>query len=396
MSGLRIFFVAWLLPSWLLACAAAAEQPPGFVHCRAPAGVRLPPVLDARNFGAIGNGINDDAGAIVAAVASLGDGGGTVLFPPGTYRHSDILVLKSPNVTLAGTGATLLAGNPNRAAIVLEGSNTTILDFTIASEAPGERGDQPEQSGIVMSGNDNAVLGSVVRGFRSAGILVRGARNYVIACNHVRDTKSDGIHSTDGASNGRVAHNSVVNSGDDGIAVVSYHRTQQASAIVIEDNTVENIHWGRGISVIGSTDVVIRGNRITSIAMAAGIIVAREASYNTPGARNVVIESNTIVDIQRTLAPLGGRPRTGHGGIELNSDSDDPALGVSDVTVVGNTISDSGYDGIRLRGNVSRVAILANRLSNIGGRAIAVAKSRRAEVLRCDDNTVKQDVALCK
>jgi hypothetical protein len=45
---------------------------------------------------------------------------------------------------------------------------------------------------------------------------------------------------------------------------------------------------------------------------------------------------------------------------------------------------------------VSRVAILANRLSNIGGRAIAVAKSRRAEVLRCDDNTVKQDVALCK
>jgi hypothetical protein len=180
-------------------------------------------------------GLMTIAGAIVAAVASLGDGGWNGTLPPGTYRHSDILVLKSPNVTLAGTGATLLAGNSDRAAIVLEGSNTTILDFTIASEAPGRarRSARAERYRRVWQ-RQRGIGQRACEASGVAGILVRGARNYVIACNHVRDTKSDGIHSTDGASNGRVAHNSVVNSGDDGIAVVSYHRTQQASAIVIE------------------------------------------------------------------------------------------------------------------------------------------------------------------
>jgi parallel beta-helix repeat protein len=380
--------------------SAAAEpgQSPGtvpFVDCSSARSAPSLPIVDVRTFGALGNGVDDDSRAILDAIGSLHHGG-TILFPPGTYRHGDTLAVRPANVTLAGSDATLLAGNPSRAAILLEGENSAIRSLTIASEPPGERGDRNEQSGVVVSGHGNAVLGNIVRGFKNAGILVVGARNYVIACNRVFDTKSDGIHSTDGASDGYVVHNSVVNSGDDGIAVVSYRTRPQASSVTIEDNSVEHIRWGRGISVIGSTDVVIRRNRIRSVAMAAGIIVAREASYDTPGARNVIIESNTIVDVQRSLAPLAGRDRTGHGAIELNSDSDGPELGVSDVSVVGNSVEGSGYDGIRLHGNVSRIVISANRLSNVGGHAIALGRKRSDQVLQCRDNTIERDAVPCE
>jgi hypothetical protein len=43
MSGLRLFFVAWLLPSWLLACASAAERPPGSVALPGSRGCSLAP-----------------------------------------------------------------------------------------------------------------------------------------------------------------------------------------------------------------------------------------------------------------------------------------------------------------------------------------------------------------
>lgn len=352
------------------------------------------PLVDVRTFGALGNGLNDDTRAIQDAIASL-EKGGTVLFPPGTYRHDDILVVTKPNVSLAGQGAVLLAGNPARAAIFLAGENSAIRDLAITSRPPGARGDRDEQSGVVVSGTGNAVEGNTVSGFKNAGILVLGGRDYVVACNHVFDTKSDGIHSTDGASGGRVTRNSVHNSGDDGIAVVSYRPKRRASAITIEDNSVEHIRWGRGISVIGSTDAVIRRNRIKSIAMAAGIIVAREASWDTPGAGNVIIEDNTILDIQQTLAPLDGRPRTGHAAIELNSDSDDPALGVSDVSIIGNSVNGSAYDGIRLHGNVTRVAITANELRGVRGHPIAVSPGG-GRVLKCSDNKIENRAAPCE
>ena len=55
--------------------------------------------------------------------------------------------------------------------------------------------------------------------------------------------------------------------------------------------------------MIGSTDVTIRRNRVSLIAMAAGIIVARQFSYGTPGAGKVVIEDNWIGDVQQNILP---------------------------------------------------------------------------------------------
>lgn len=67
-------------------------------------------VLNVREFGATGGGTTDDSAAIQAAIDSRGTGGGTVLFPPGTYYIRDaVLLLPQDNeamLTLSGYGAT--------------------------------------------------------------------------------------------------------------------------------------------------------------------------------------------------------------------------------------------------------------------------------------------------
>ena len=338
--------------------------------CSVPEGQLPGEVADVRSFGARGNGVDDDTTAIVNAIQSL-TSGGTVIFPPGTYVHSTVISVRNPDVALIGHQAVLHASNAYRASVILAGENESVSGFKLTT-APGKRVGSSQQSAILLTGRGGSVFGNTAVGF---GIMIEGARDYLIACNNVLNSLADGIHSTEGALNGVVAYNRVSNSGDDGIAVVSYAASRQASNIRIEGNTVDHVRWGRGISVIGSRDVIIRNNRVRYIAMAAGIIVAREAAWHTPGASNVVIESNDVFDVQETLLPEVPGSRTGHAAIEINSDSDIPVLAVSNIEIKDNKLSQSGYDGIRLLGNVCEVSISRNRIFNIKGKCISIMSS---------------------
>lgn len=370
-----------------LAAPAAAACP----YSQAAPGHRV----DPRDFGAIGDGLADDTAAIHRAIAAAGDGG-TVYFPAGSYRHDDIVVIAGRNLVVTGTDATLLSATPERSAIVLSGDGSTIERLAITSIDPGARGKSDEESGLVVSGKGNTVVGVAVSKSKSAGILLAGAQHATIACNRVWDTMSDGIHSTDGTAHSLVARNFVRNSGDDGIAVVSYRGRGAVSAMRIEDNRIEHVRWGRGISVIGSTQTQIQRNHVSGIAMAAGIIVAREASYDTPGASDVLIEGNTIEDVQQRVTPLPGRKRTGHASIELNSDSGDQALGVQRVRVLNNAILGSAYDGIRLLGNVADVSIASNSIRNVAGAPIRVETGNAASVIQCQGNTSGAQAVACR
>jgi hypothetical protein len=62
---------------------------------------RDPDIANVKQFGAVGNGVADDTGAIQSAINATPPGGGIILFPVGTYR-----VIRS----LIGKGGTLLQG----------------------------------------------------------------------------------------------------------------------------------------------------------------------------------------------------------------------------------------------------------------------------------------------
>jgi hypothetical protein len=62
-------------------------------------------VFDVKTYGATGNGTTDDITAINSAIsAAASAGGGTVLFPRGTYRTSAEIAVTSSNIHLAGEG----------------------------------------------------------------------------------------------------------------------------------------------------------------------------------------------------------------------------------------------------------------------------------------------------
>lgn len=60
--------------------------------------------VSVKDFGAVGDGVADDAPAIQAAITSLGSGG-RVLFGAGTYKITTTILLGKSNVVLEGNGA---------------------------------------------------------------------------------------------------------------------------------------------------------------------------------------------------------------------------------------------------------------------------------------------------
>ncbi len=410
-------------------------------------------VLDVRRFGAIPDDGLDDTTAIQAALDALAPGQWLV-FPAGTYHHGKRLVVRTPGAVLWSEGATLHATNPLDQAVMLAANGASIYHFTL-SAVTGSRLHAPWQSRIAVFDRVDRpthLRGNVIRGNRiiaagapgtatansasSAGIFVFRADGFLVAGNEVRRSLSDGIHVTAGSRNGRVLGNTVRETGDDMIAMVSYLRsghwqteTAQSLAstytdqrelqlvrnVLVADNDVEGQYWGRGISVVGGTEITIRDNRIARTTLAAAVLLAREASYLTWGVSNVMVQGNTISQVQTTVPAYvpagwpGTATRTGHAGIEIHAfafddERDFPALmsslAVQDVRVERNSVTGTAANGVRIGegtgaastltgvrsdgssvsrtfsgGTVGRISLSGLALSETGARALAI-KSR--------------------
>lgn len=357
--------------------------------------------VDVRSFGAQPDDGRDDTAAIQAALDSLPPGG-WLLFPPGVYEHGARLTVRTPGVVLWSEGATLHATNPADQAIMLAADGASIYNFTLTA-VTAARLDAPWQSRIAVFDRVDRgthLRGNVIRGNQvinggapgtpaansasSAGIFVYRADDFLVAENEVRRSLSDGIHVTAGSRNGRVLANTVRETGDDMIGMVSYLSSgnwidddaQRAAAavagqrdmelvrnVLVAYNDVSGSYWGRGISVVGGADITIRDNRIAQTTTAAGVLLAREASYVTWGVNNVVVQDNVVAQVQ-TTAPAYTPPgwgnigyRTGHAGVEIHSFVFDDeraygdllaALSVQDLRITRNSVADTGANGVRV------------------------------------------------
>ena len=280
----------------------------------------------------------------------------------------------------------------------------------------------------------------------SAGIFIYHATGFLVAENTVSRTLADGIHVTSGSSYGRIINNYVKETGDDMIAVVSYIGDPSTSAadvaanfaarrardmnhhITISGNMVSGQYWGRGISVVGGENVTIENNSIDRTTHAAAVYLARETSYLTFGVRNVLVRNNSITDVQTTIpAYTAGTvspnaPKTGHGAVEIYSFvfSDEAAnsmlssaLSVQNILVESNTINRARNDGVRVGtgwgrtssftgkrsdgssytrsytgGVVGLIGLTSNKMSAIGGQAIAINNRPTAQNnISCSGNT---------
>lgn len=346
------------------------------------------PVVRAEARGIIGDGRTDATRAIQAALDSLTEGG-TLVLGRGIYVHSRCLVLRHRRTRILGEGARLHASNPADMCVSLEGDETELrgLEFSAITV---RRGLRLETARVTVHGRGTRVLDNRIVGATSAGIWIHGARDFAIVGNRVTATLADGIHSSDGASNGYVARNVTDITGDDGISVVSYLSGARSGRILIEDNRVSNVHWARGIALVGAYDVLVRRNAVAGTERAAGIIVTREQSFNTYGVDRVIVADNDVSGVAR-LPPLAPTETTGQATIDVNAHvTPTPDLQVRQVLISGNALRDGLTDGIRLLGGVCDVTVTGNEIRGMKGRAIAVVEPTcRTTLARCAGNAVE-------
>ena len=397
---------------------AAAYQ-----YCtRVPPYPRAANVRQVRDFGAIPDDDRDDTDAIQRALDAL-QSGDTLAFAPGRYLMSKRLHVRREGVTVLGPNAVLHATNPDDQVLLIEADNITVASLTFTAVTAGRRTDARHARIAVYAEDgpgkyrpvyntvlrDNKIINAGGPGTATAnsssagGILMVRANGFLISGNTIVRTLADGIHITAGSKNGRVLNNVVRETGDDMIAMVSYADSgtpagnkaqpllQQWNArvetslvrnVLVAGNLVSGQYWGRGISVVGGQSITITRNSIDNVPLAAGVLIAREAGYQTFGVENVLVETNYIRDVQ-TLRPgydfqntFAKAPRTGQGAVEIHSALfDDEAaeptlresLAVRNVIVRDNTIERSAVPGVRA--GVTMTQTITG--TNAAGQAVA-------------------------
>jgi len=217
-------------------------------------------VVDVRKFGARGDGATDDSRAIQAAVAALRSKG-TLYFPRGVYRFalrhppggaaivitgvSDVEVVFEPGAELhmdnldpathTGTSHGLLVRGPasrislrnvnirwTYGATRSLGDGIRVLGCPTFGKAPpsGWAGPMAPVDGI-------AVHDCVVRASPQTGVTMLGVSDITVAGLQVADTGADGMH-FNACRQATIDLYSAVDTGDDGLALVTYFDPQFA------------------------------------------------------------------------------------------------------------------------------------------------------------------------
>jgi parallel beta-helix repeat protein len=356
-----------------------------------------------------------------------------LVFQGGTYRISKHLVVGVSGVTLYSSGATIHATSATDGALMIQGDNVAVYGFTLTQDS-NMRLSTPWGGGISVyddrGGGRRRVQGTVIQNnivnnSAAAGIFLYKASNFTVAGNRVYRSWADGIHMTAGSSDGRVIHNTVLQTGDDMIAVVSYAGTRGTAPVAVRyknwasqqdeldqdiyvgSNEVADQYWGRGISVVGGSNVTIENNAISKTPTGAGVYLTRETSYMTFGDHNIMVSNNAISQVQTnppTYMPPGFNPVLTHqGAIELgaqmaNDEVSNPvyvsAFSLEDISIIGNQVQDARFAGIRIGiyspSNTNRQVIIKNNnMTKVGSSSIIEQyPGLTAATASCSGNTL--------
>jgi hypothetical protein len=302
-------------------------------------------VLTPEEFGAVGDGMTDDSAAL-QRFFDAGTANNELVLPRGmVYAHSTVLQVRNPGELLVGPG-TLLATAEGTSGVWLM-ANDIIVDnvaFNVASTT--KRWVAFEQMEVRLGGYSGITLrDDSVSGSAAAGIYVGDAHHFTLDHVTVANTRADGIHMTGGSSFGTVISPTTVNTGDDGIAVVSYSQDgAPCHNITVTGARVFGTSWGRGMSVVGGQHITYRNVYIRSSDAAALYIAAEGAPYYTAAPSDVTVRNALIVDANQDQS-------VDQGAVLVNSGEN--SVVPNNITIDNVQISDTRATAARNVGVVS-------------------------------------------
>ena len=309
-------------------------------------------LVDITDFGAVGDGRTDNRDAIQAAVDYARANGKGVFVPDGIFQHRGTINLRDVTVVGNGTASVLKAFDSTDQALIVTGEGSGLRNLTLDSDAT-ERSSRSNGAKVLISSATHFTVENVaIVNSSAAGILIYGSAHGVVQNNALRHTMADAIHLTAGTNDVVVRANRIDHAGDDGISVVSYESTGMTFNITITGNQVVDNDWGRNISVVGGSQIRITNNFVSGNAAGlAGIYLASEGSFDTFGVTDVTVTGNTVLNT--------GSATTGHGNIMLYDGTDHSLSG---IVISGNFVQGLG---IRSIGSSISADLLDNQVNSV-------------------------------
>ncbi|MCV7177141.1 glycosyl hydrolase family 28-related protein [Mycolicibacterium sphagni] len=319
--------------------------------------------VDVRDFGAVGDGVTDDSAAIRNAAAALRSGK-TLWFPKGSYRFAEQYPQSGAAVAVNGLsdfavdfepGAELLMDNidPEQGvgtshAILITGASSRIMlrNITIrwAKQKsrshgdgirilgfPGDAGSKPpDWTGSKGTVHGVRIVNCSIESSPQAGVIFIGASDINVSKLVVKNTQGDGLH-FHACRKGVIDNYTAINTGDDGLALVSYY-TDGFSYDPTSDNfafsnlgnwsiadfditnvTVRGGH-ANGVRLAGANGVSITGLNISGVHTGAGVICDSSApgvdtGWHYVAARGIELKQVDIENCDTGLQLLA-RPNT--------------------------------------------------------------------------------------
>ena len=346
-----------------------------------------PVVLDVTDFGAVGDGVANDATAVLAhACFEDFDGfrhirprfdtarGAVLYLPAGTYRLGPIdgyarhhsFPFSRFHIRGDGVGRTTIVldhvayphvrisvhGDPRFGA----GDDVSIRDLTITSTLPCP----PDRTSADMNVHVRDLHGFVAERVEVSngpriGFHVNSCTDVAIRECHVHDMCTDGIHLV-GCRRAVVERCRIADTGDDAIAVWggNWWNPEQSTDVTIRDNRIDRA-GSNGIALGGCDRVVVDGNEVRGTYL-SGIGIRPMPDYGPVS--GITIRGNSVED--------AGFHETGFlwgGGIASGiAVADDLRTGtaITGVRVVGNEVGRCRNNFVRIRG-ATDVRVADNR-----------------------------------
>jgi parallel beta-helix repeat protein len=310
--------------------------------------------INVRDYGAMGNGTNDDAAAIQLAINAVQNAsGGIVFFPPGTYLHNaSEIVVSGNNITLEGTGRASIIKNGTSNAIngikILNSNRIIIKDLAIDGNRAGIA--NPPTIGtlytvlnaIYITGSSDITIDHCyVHDHYDGGILADTSNTLIITNNYVANGNDNGIFMRTlpttgvGCNDITISNNICTGMSFSGIQAI------YASYVTISNNVCYSngplVGQGDGVGVEGCSYVTISNNVCYSNGI-QGVCV--RYSNETPSAVNTVCSHVTVFGNVCYNHTSGDGDA---GGIVI--------AGADDVTIMGNLCYGNSFGITLIDGN---------------------------------------------
>lgn len=248
--------------------------------------------INVRDFGAVGDGVTDDAAAIKSAQNAMSNGD-VLFFPSGSYRFATQNPAGSAAIVLNGLsniaivfepGAKLLMdnldanghGTSGGIRITGKASNITLLNTTVEWKvSPSDRsyGDGLRVLGYPSdsmppqgwTGSTGAISHLTIINHKSikapqSGTIIMGCSDVTILGHEAIDTHADGLH-FNATRRLTVNGHHAMNTGDDGLAFVNYYHATQPWLEGPTDGEFNQSSLNEWSNTGSVSSVVVAGNR---------------------------------------------------------------------------------------------------------------------------------------